>query len=200
MSKLNKYLNISEKELTNKIIYVYENLLNAYYDYCYLNRIIKSTNYKTKDLTNSWDYILCIKHYFEVIKRDYFNCIYKMLIDNKSFTFKDIKIIMKSKYNLDTGNYTEIDKIQERNMQLLRNNYLSHNGNVELNVEIDLDMLSNQLNALITTYNDMANNTELKLKTIDENELQKIQNEVNCGISKLFNNEEHKKIYGETNE
>ena len=58
-------------------------------------------------------------------------------------------------------NYTEIDKAQEKNMQLLRNNYLSHNGNVELNmVAIDLNAFLSQV---IAEFTDKFNERNLKI-------------------------------------
>lgn len=175
---------------------IYENLYNAYCDYMYLNAIGEKTNnnYNLHSRTLS-NYICFINHIIEMTKRDFVNCIYKLIFDNRSFTFSNFCTMILEEFNylLPTPN---ISNIPLKAMKLLRNNYLSHSTIENINASLTLKDLFESLKDIIYIYNEAIKFvgvgkelSDLNLKTIKEN--------AHCGVNQMFNNISHRKIYGD---
>lgn len=186
------------KELNEKTIleYIYDNLINAKYDYCYLKEITAKTNKPFPRLTGDFEYIICLKHFYIMTQRDYLNNLYKLLVDKNSLNFRSLNKILETKYKFNiqyniTDNKT-LDKINR-----FRNNLLSHsNDNIKYS-ELNLEDSLLQLNKLVKAYNDVVDYLKIDLPHIDNDKLSSIKNDTKNGITMILNNETHKKIYGD---
>lgn len=179
-----------------KIETIYDNLYNAYCDYMYLKAISDNTNnnYILHSRTLS-DYICFVNHIIEMTKRDFFNCIYKLIYDKPSFNFKKFKDMILEKFNYSLHEL-DISKLPSKSIKLLRNNYVSHSTTENICEKIILEELFEILIDMIQIYNEAVKFIGIGKQLSDIN-LQIIKESTICGVKQMFNNATHRKIYGD---